>query len=128
MLRREAARDATARALSMFCGGAVIGGASALAAGAIGVAPPVLGASGAWLPLVLLMAAWFMASNLSLQFGAARLRASTTAVVMVSEVLFASVSAVAMGAATLQLRTLAGGVLIAAAALMAAWHEGRRSD
>ncbi|HSB25981.1 MAG TPA: EamA family transporter, partial [Burkholderiaceae bacterium] len=69
---------------------------------------------------------WFMASNLSLQIGAARLHAATTAVVMVSEVVFASVSAVALGAATLQPRTVAGGLLIAAAALLAAWQERPR--
>jgi len=127
MLRREAAREPTARALAMFSGGALIGGASALAGSALGVPAPPWDAAAAWLPLALLLALWFMASNLSLQYGAARLRASTTAVVMVSEVLFASVSAFALGAATLQPRTLAGGVLIAAAALMAAWQEGRRA-
>ena len=68
-----------------------------------------------------------MAANLSLQYGAARLRASTTSVVMVSEVVFASVSAVALGAATLQPHTVAGGALIVAAALLAAWQEGRRA-
>jgi drug/metabolite transporter (DMT)-like permease len=67
-----------------------------------------------------------MGANLSLQYGAARLRAGTTAVVMVSEVVFASVSAVALGASTLQPHTVAGGVLIAAAALLAAWQERRR--
>ena len=127
MLRREAAREPIARALAMFSGGAVIGGAGALAGGAFGVPAPAWSATAAWLPLALLLALWFMASNLSLQYGSARLRASTTAVVMVSEVLFASVSAVALGAATLQPRTLVGAVLIAAAALMAAWHEGRRA-
>ena len=93
----------------------------------IGVAPPAWGAAASWTPWVLLLALWFMGANLSLQFGAARLRASTTAVVMVSEVVFASVSAVALGAATLQPHTVAGGLLIAAAALLAAWHEGRRA-
>ena len=126
MLRREAARQPTARALAMFSGGALIGGASALAGSSLGVPPPAWDAASAWLPLALLLALWVMAANLSLQYGGARLRASTTAVVMVSEVLFASVSAVALGAATLQPRTLFGGVLIAAAALMAAWQEGRR--
>jgi drug/metabolite transporter (DMT)-like permease len=82
-------------------------------------------AAASWTPWVLLMALWFMGANLSLQFGAARLRASTTAVVMVSEVVFASVSAVALGAATLQAHTVMGGLLIAAAALLAAWQEGR---
>lgn len=128
MLRREARRAAASRALAMFAGGSLISGAAALAGVAIGVAqPPWAGISG-WLPWVLLLALWFMGANLSLQFGAARLRASTTAVVMVSEVAFASVSAIALGAATLQPNTVAGGALIGIAALMAAWQEGRRSD
>lgn len=127
MLRREAHRRADSRALAMFTGGAIVGGAAALAGQSVGVAAPEWHAVGAWgLPLVAL-ALWFMSSNLALQFGAARLRASTTAVVMVSEVLFASVSAVALGAARLTTATVVGGVLIAAAALLAAWQEARRS-
>jgi drug/metabolite transporter (DMT)-like permease len=125
MLRREAHRAPTSRALAMFTGGCLVSGAAALAGATIGVAPPAWGAAASWTPLVLLLALWFMGANLSLQFGAARLRASTTAVVMVSEVVFASVSAVALGAATLQPHTVAGGLLIAAAALLAAWQEGR---
>jgi drug/metabolite transporter (DMT)-like permease len=129
MLRREAHRAATARALAMFAGGSLISVAVALAGAAAGsVTPPPWAAASGWLPWVLLLALWFMTANLSLQFGAARLRAGTTAVVMVSEVGFASVSAVALGAATLQPHTVAGGVLIAAAALLAAWQEGRRSE
>jgi len=125
MLRRESHRAATSRALAMFTGGCLVSGAVALAGAAIGVTPPAWGAATSWTPWVLLMALWFMGANLSLQFGAARLRASTTAVVMVSEVVFASVSAVALGAGTLQPHTVAGGLLIAAAALLAAWQEGR---
>jgi drug/metabolite transporter (DMT)-like permease len=127
MLRREAAREPAARALAMFCGGSLIGAATALAAAGIGVPTPTWDAATAWLPLVLLLSLWFMASNLALQYGAARLRASTTSVVMISEVLFASASALALGAATLQAQTLLGGLLIAAAALLAAWQESRRS-
>jgi drug/metabolite transporter (DMT)-like permease len=113
----------------MFAGGSLISVAVALAGAAAGsVTPPPWAAASGWLPWVLLLALWFMTANLSLQFGAARLRAGTTAVVMVSEVGFASVSAVALGAATLQPHTVAGGVLIAAAALLAAWQEGRRSE
>ena len=126
MLRREARRDAASRALAMFAGGALISAAVALAGAGLGVSSPPAAAALQWLPWVLALAAWFMAANLSLQYGAARLRASTTAVVMVSEVVFASVSAVALGAATLQPHTVAGGLLIAAAALLAAWQEGRR--
>jgi drug/metabolite transporter (DMT)-like permease len=126
MLRREAHRDAAARALAMFSGGSLISAATALAGSALGLAAPPWATATAWTPWVLALALWFMGANLSLQFGAARLRASTTAVVMVSEVVFASVSAVALGAARLEPHTLAGGALIAAAALLAAWHEGRR--
>lgn len=125
MLRREARRDATARALAMFCGGAAIGAATALAGAAAGVPAPAH--AGAWAAPVVAMAAWFALSNLALQYGAARLRAGTTAVVMVSEVLFASASAVWLGAAVLEPRTAWGGALIAAAALLAGWQEGRRS-
>jgi len=128
MLRREARRPAASRALAMFAGGSLISGALALAGAAAGVAPPPWTTLAGWLPWVLGLALWFMGANLSLQFGAARLRASTTAVVMVSEVMFASVSAVALGAATLQPHTVAGGLLIAVSALMAAWHEGRRDE
>ena len=126
MLRREARRGAASRALAMFGGGALISAAVALAGASAGVAVPPWGLVAGWLPWVLLLALWFMGANLSLQYGAARLRAGTTAVVMVSEVVFASVSAVALGASTLQPHTVAGGVLIAAAALLAAWQERRR--
>jgi len=128
MLRRQARSAAASRALAMFAGGSLISGAAALFGVAIGVAQPPWAGASAWLPWVLLLALWFMAANLSLQFGAARLRASTTVVVMVSEVVFASVSAITLGAAPLQPHTVAGGVLIATAALMAAWQEGRRSE
>jgi drug/metabolite transporter (DMT)-like permease len=127
MLRRESHRNADARALAMFSGGALVGGTAALVGATAGVAAPPWHSAAAWaLPLVVL-ALWFMGSNLALQFGAARLRASTTSVVMVSEVLFASVSAAWLGAATLTVATAIGGGLIAAAALLAAWQEGRRA-
>ena len=125
MLRRESQRHADARALAMFCGGALIGGGAALVGSAGGMAAPPWASVAAWGVPLLVLALWFMGSNLALQYGAARLRASTTSVVMVSEVLFASVSALLLGAATLTAASLVGGALIAAAALLAAWQEGR---
>ena len=125
MLRREAHRRADARALAMFGGGALIGGVAAGLGASAGIDAPPWSSVFAWGPPVVLLASWFMASNLALQYGAARLRASTTSVVMVSEVLFASVSALLLGAATLTAATLLGGVLIAGAALLAAWQEGK---
>lgn len=116
MLRREAAQPELARALAMFVGGALVAGALA-----IGLAPAVPAPAGAaWLPGALLLAALFLVSNLALQYGAARLKAQTTAVIMLTEVVFASASALALGAGTLDARLVLGGAAIVGAALLAA--------
>jgi drug/metabolite transporter (DMT)-like permease len=73
--------------------------------------------------LVLLTGVGFLLANLGLQYGAARLPAATTALVMLTEVVFASVSSVLLGASDLKLRTLLGGTLILLAALWAAKEE-----
>ena len=109
------------RMFAMFGGGTLL--ATAVAAigmhsGLVTALPPP-SASWAWLALALAMA--FLLGNLALQYGAARLPAHTTALVMLTEVVFASVSAVALGAAHLELRTCVGGALIVAATLLAAW-------
>ena len=65
----------------------------------------------------------FLIGNVGLQYGAARLSAHTTALVMLSEVIFASASSVALGAAELTPRTWLGGALIVAAAAWSAWPE-----
>jgi drug/metabolite transporter (DMT)-like permease len=70
-----------------------------------------------------LLAVVFMASNLALQYGASRLPANATAVIMITEVLFASASALALGGGTLSARVALGGALIMAAALLAAWRR-----
>jgi len=121
LLRRLNFVTAGARVLAMFGGGALLAGSVAYAGvqrGAI-AALPLLGGTG-WL-LAVLLAAGFLAANLALQYGASRLPAHTTALVMLSEVVFASLSSVALGAAELTPRTLAGGVLILAAAAWSAW-------
>jgi glutathione peroxidase-family protein/drug/metabolite transporter (DMT)-like permease len=117
MLRREAAQPEAARALAMFVGGALVAGSLALALGGRGVPLP---AGAAWVPGALLLAALFLASNLALQYGAARLPAQVTALVMLTEVLFASASALALGAGRLDAQLLAGGAAIVGAALLAA--------
>ena len=70
---------------------------------------------------VAVLALLFLAGNLALQYGTARLTANATAVVMLTEVVFASVSAVALGAGVLSVQRLVGGALIVAAALLAAF-------
>ncbi|WP_332824748.1 DMT family transporter [Ramlibacter sp.] len=121
LLRRLDQVSSGSRVLAMFGGGMVMAGAVALVGGLQGAvpAPSMPGLGGAL--LALLLAAGFLAANLALQYGASRLPAHTTALVMLSEVLFASLSSVALGAAEPGGRTLAGGALIIAAAAWSAW-------
>ena len=124
MLKRAAARPDEGRALAMFLGGVVVAGvtaASLSAGGAAGVDWPV--ASTTWLLPALGLAIAFMVSNLCLQYGAARLKASVTAVVMPCEVLFAALTSVWWGGATLHAGVLAGGALILAATLASVFEK-----
>jgi drug/metabolite transporter (DMT)-like permease len=122
MLRREADRPEAARALAMFVGGCAVSAVVALGLGAQGSVPWPPAAATGWIAGTALLALFFVASNLALQYGASRLPAHVTAVVMVTEVLFASVSAVLLGAAQLSVPLIVGGVLIVGAALLAARH------
>jgi drug/metabolite transporter (DMT)-like permease len=125
MLRREANRPEEGRSLAMFAGGALVAGALAAALAAEGAIAPVPPPALPWLALALAVTVAFVAGNLSLQYGAARLPANGTAVVMLTEVLFASLSAVALGGGVLTPRLAVGGALIVAAALLAALGSGR---
>jgi drug/metabolite transporter (DMT)-like permease len=109
-----------ARMLGMFSGGVLMSAAVALwgTQGGWVNAPPALQSD--WVLLALALAIAFLAGNLALQYGAARLRASTTALVMLSEIVFASLSSVWLGAAVLEARVLWGAALILAAAVWAA--------
>jgi drug/metabolite transporter (DMT)-like permease len=118
MLRREAAQPEESRALAMFLGGVLVAGvlASSLAShGQIGWPPaPTFG----WAPLAALLCVFFLLSNLALQYGAARLPANVSSVVMLTEVLFASVSALLLGGGRMTASLAVGGVLILVAALL----------
>lgn len=72
-----------------------------------------------WVATAALLAVALWLGNGALQYGASRLAAGTTAVILLSEVVFASVSSVLLSAAQLQPRTLLGGGLIVFAALLA---------
>ncbi len=109
----------TSRVLAMFGGGAWMAGLTAGAGVLAGIVQTPEAVQTAWLPWVLLLASAFLLGNLALQYGAARLAAHTTALVMLSEVLFASVSSVMLGASQWNSRTLLGGALIVLAALLA---------
>lgn len=120
LLRREAAQPEAARALAMFCGGACVAALVALTLGTRGLVPAPPALAWPWALGALGLGLWFLLSNLALQFGAARLPANITAVVMITEVLFASLSAVVLGAGALTPTLALGGALIIGAALLAA--------
>jgi drug/metabolite transporter (DMT)-like permease len=120
MLRREAARSEGARALAMFVGGVLVAGTLAWLLTPDGGVPPLPAPAFGWLAGALLLAIFFLVGNLALQFGATRLPANATAVIMLTEVLFASGSALALGAGTLDARLTVGGAAIVGAALLAA--------
>jgi drug/metabolite transporter (DMT)-like permease len=129
MLKRQAHRPTSGRALAMFFGGALMAGlvATALSANHL-IAWPAADMAGDahWLQrpalwaLLLGLSAAFLCSNLALQFGTARLATHVAAVLMLSEVLFASVSASLLGAGAITTPLLLGGALIILAAAWAA--------
>jgi drug/metabolite transporter (DMT)-like permease len=124
MLKRTGDRPEAGRVLAMFVGGALVAGALALALSLRGeVAWPLAGeASLPWqVPVLTLgLSALLLCSNLALQFGAVRLPVQVSSVLMLSEVLFAALSAAALGAGQITGQLLAGGALIVLAALWAA--------
>ena len=127
LLRRLYRVPGSARMLAMFGGGALMAtlGASAGMLAGIVAAPPAL--APAWVVVALALTLAFLLGNYALQYGAARLAAGTTALVMLSEVLFASVSSWWLAAAELAPRTLVGGALIVLAALLATLPARRKA-
>ena len=124
MLRREAHRPEEGRALAMFSGGMAVAGLLALSPWP-GRRSALAAAAGApWLAGVFALAVLFLAGNLALQYGAARLPANVTSVVMLTEILFASASALALGGGSLTAPLLAGGALILLAALLSTLDRG----
>ena len=124
MLRREARRPAGARALAMFVGGFAVAtamAASLASAGAI-AGPPA--PAWPWIAGNAALAVVLLGGNFALQYGAARLPAAVTAIVMLSEVPFAALSSVALGGETLAGRTIIGGLLIVGATLLASLPAG----
>jgi drug/metabolite transporter (DMT)-like permease len=119
LLRKHGQTPAESRMLAMFGGGAIMASAAAWAGMSAQIVPaPAFALAG--VPAALGLCLAFLLGNMALQYGAARLAASTTALVMLTEILFASVSSAWLDAAEFSTRTLAGGGLIVLAALLAA--------
>ena len=121
LLRKYAHTPPEARGLAMFAGGVIVAGGVAAVLTAQGSIAPVPALAPEWAVGVGLMALAFLAANLGLQYGAERLPSAMTAVVMTVEIVFASGSAVLLGAEHLSAQALFGGSLILLAILLAAW-------
>jgi drug/metabolite transporter (DMT)-like permease len=117
MLRKLAYLPESDRMAAMFGGGMCITAVAAAALAPLGLAN--LPTDVSWWPFALGLSLCLLFSNLSLQYGAARLPAHTTALVMLSEIVFATASSVFMGVSELSLRKLMGGLMIVFAAILA---------
>jgi drug/metabolite transporter (DMT)-like permease len=122
-LRKLRRAQAAPRILAMFAGGAAMAGAAGLLGWTLGTVPAIPAPQAAWAGVGLALSLGFLVSNVGLQYGAARLSAHSVALIMLSEVVFASLSAVALGAAEMNARTWMGGALILSAAAWSAWSE-----
>ena len=127
LLRKLHDAPEPARMLAMFGGGAVMATITALVGVGLGMMTPFPEVSSAWAPQVLVLSLAFLVGNVALQYGAAKLTAQTTALVMLSEIVFASLSAVWLGSAQLSANTLWGGSLIVCAALLSIWPPTRHT-
>lgn len=124
LLRQLATEQAPARALAMFSGGLILPSVLGLVLMGQGQVAPPPAPQPYWVLLALGMGLLFVASNMALQYAAARLPVRITSVIMLTEVVFAAVTSVWWGGESLSLPVLGGGALILAAAVLAARDEG----
>ena len=118
LLRKLVDTPEESRMMAMFGGGAVMASLLALIGSGVGALPWPPAPALSWVPIALGISLAFLASNLALQYGAARLAATTTSLVMLTEVIYASVSASLLDAGEITLRTVVGGGLILMASLL----------
>ena len=121
-LRRLHAVPGQARMVAMFGGCMLMALLAAQLGRSLGLVPPFPPLNATWAWVAALLAVVLLIGNWALQFGAARLAAGTTAIIMLSEVVFASGSSTLLGAAQLTGGTLSGGALILLAAGWSVWR------
>lgn len=123
LLRQAGSALPAERTWAMFAGGSLVAALVASGLCLAGVVPAMATPQWPWLALALGLGLALTAGNLCLQYGAMRLPVLTTALVMLSELLFATVSAMAFDAAQLGITTLLGGLFILAAAVLSARQD-----
>ena len=121
-LHRMSSTPGQARMFAMFGGCTLMALLAALVGGRMGLVPAFPAPNASWMITAVVLAVVLAVGNWALQFGAARLAAGTTAIIMLSEVVFASGSSTLLGAAQLTGGTLAGGALILLAAGWSVWR------
>ncbi|MDB5776700.1 MAG: multidrug transporter permease [Herbaspirillum sp.] len=115
LLRRHQEVSGAARGIAMLSGCTLLSAGFGAVFAGLGAMPwpPALN-----MTLAPTLAAWsalFLAAMLCLQYGVVRLPANITSVIMLAEILFASVSAWALGATVIHPSDLIGGALIISA-------------
>jgi drug/metabolite transporter (DMT)-like permease len=119
LLRKHADSEFEVRVLAMCLGCALLAGGSAVILGKFGQVAALPPINSQWLVILVALGLALTVGNLTMQYGAARLPAQVTAIVMLSEILFSSVSAALLGATQLTVLTVAGGALIILASILA---------
>jgi len=122
-MRRAAKRTSAERALAMFLGGVGLPALAGLALSSQGLIPGWPPLTTDWMLLAAAMGVVFFSANLAMQYGASQIPVRQTSVVMLTEIVFASGSAVWLGGETLRPVVLVGGGLILLAALLATRDE-----
>ncbi len=119
LLRQSGPMRSEYRLFAMFCGGIGMAGVVAAWGGYQGWVAGLPAPAFDWLFLSLVLAVVFLIGNLALQYGASHLPSGITSVVMLSEVIFGSASAVILGMAEMDSAKWWGGSLILFAAFLA---------
>jgi len=122
VLRKHSDTPEEARALGMFIGAVIIAPVVLVALALTGKAVALHAEPVAWLGIAGFTLA-VLIGNLALQYGAARLPANVLSVLMLAEILVATLSSWLGGAATITQSTLIGGALIVSASLLAVFSR-----
>ncbi|HEY4318069.1 MAG TPA: DMT family transporter [Herbaspirillum sp.] len=115
MLRRLKAVPDASRAIAMLAGGAILSAVLGALFAGLGMMQWPSALSMALLPTLAVWSILFMVAVICLQYGASRLPANISSLIMLTEILAASVSAWALGAADIRPQDLVGGALIISA-------------
>jgi drug/metabolite transporter (DMT)-like permease len=120
MLKKNEQEAPWLTALAMFGGAGGVSLVLGLGLAAVGFVPWVgLPGFTSWLPVALIFGVLMVCANLTMQYGAARLKPSVTSLILLNEILFATASAVWWGDAQMTFQKALGFALIVGAALVA---------